>query len=39
MDRLQLAATARASFHIYTLRDEIDRLISALHTADRNLQS
>jgi cysteine desulfurase/selenocysteine lyase len=35
MDRLQIAATARVSFHIYTLRDEIDRLISALHTADR----
>ena len=32
MDRLELAATARASFYVYTLREEIDRLIAGLHT-------
>jgi cysteine desulfurase/selenocysteine lyase len=32
MDHLGVAATARASFHIYTLRDEIDRLVAGLRT-------
>jgi cysteine desulfurase / selenocysteine lyase len=33
MDRLGVAATARASFGIYTTRAEVDRLIDALHDA------
>lgn len=39
MEHLQIAATARASFHIYTLREEIDRLISGLATANRMFNS
>jgi cysteine desulfurase/selenocysteine lyase len=35
MDRLGVAATARASFGIYTTRDEIDRLVEGLHDARR----
>jgi cysteine desulfurase/selenocysteine lyase len=35
MDRLGVPATARASFGVYTTRDEIDRLIAALHDARR----
>jgi cysteine desulfurase/selenocysteine lyase len=35
MDRLGIAATARASFGVYTTRDEIDRLIDGLHDARR----
>jgi cysteine desulfurase/selenocysteine lyase len=31
MERLALPATARASFHAYTLRSEVDRLIAGLH--------
>jgi cysteine desulfurase / selenocysteine lyase len=31
MERLGIAATARASFYVYTLREEIDRLIAGLH--------
>jgi cysteine desulfurase / selenocysteine lyase len=35
MDRLGVAATARASFGVYTTRDEIDRLVEGLHDARR----
>jgi cysteine desulfurase/selenocysteine lyase len=35
MDRLGVAATARASFGVYTTRDEIDRLVDALEDARR----
>ena len=35
MDRLGVAATARASFGIYTKAEEIDRLIDGLHDARR----
>lgn len=35
MDRFEIAATARASFYVYTLREEIDRLIAGLHTVNR----
>jgi cysteine desulfurase / selenocysteine lyase len=35
MERVGLAATARASFGVYTTRDEIDRLVDALHDARR----
>jgi cysteine desulfurase/selenocysteine lyase len=34
MDRLEIAATARASFYVYTLRAEVDRLIAGLHTVN-----
>jgi cysteine desulfurase / selenocysteine lyase len=33
MDRLGVAATARASFGVYTTREEIDRLVEGLHGA------
>ena len=33
MDRLGVAATARASFGVYTTPEEIDRLIDGLHDA------
>jgi cysteine desulfurase/selenocysteine lyase len=35
MDRLGIAATARASFGVYTTEEEIDRLVEALHDARR----
>jgi cysteine desulfurase / selenocysteine lyase len=35
MDRLGVAATARASFGVYTTRNEIDRLVDALEDARR----
>ena len=35
MDRLGVAATARASFGVYTTREEIDRLVEGLHDARR----
>jgi cysteine desulfurase/selenocysteine lyase len=35
MDRLGVAATARASFGVYTTDEEIDRLIDGLHDARR----
>jgi cysteine desulfurase/selenocysteine lyase len=31
MTRLGVAATTRASFYLYTVRDEIDRLVDGLH--------
>jgi cysteine desulfurase/selenocysteine lyase len=33
MDRLGVAATARASFGVYTTQEEIDRLVDGLHDA------
>jgi len=33
MERLGLAATARASFYVYTLQEEIDALVQGLHRA------
>ena len=33
MDRLGMAATARASFGVYTTEEEIDRLVEGLHDA------
>ena len=33
MERLGLAATARASFYIYTVKEEIDALVQGLHRA------
>jgi cysteine desulfurase/selenocysteine lyase len=35
MRRLGVAATARASFYLYTGTDDVDRLVDALHTARR----
>jgi cysteine desulfurase/selenocysteine lyase len=35
MDRLGITATARASFGVYTTREEIDRLVDGLHDARR----
>jgi cysteine desulfurase / selenocysteine lyase len=35
MDRLGIAATARASFGVYTIPEEIDRLVEGLHDARR----
>jgi len=31
MRRLGISATTRASFYLYTLREEIDRLVEGLH--------
>ena len=33
MRRLGVAATARASFHVYNLREDVDRLVDALNHA------
>jgi cysteine desulfurase/selenocysteine lyase len=35
MERLDVAATSRASFYIYNTKEEIDKLIEALHEARR----
>jgi cysteine desulfurase/selenocysteine lyase len=35
MDRLGVAATARASFGVYTIPEEIDRLVDALTDVKR----
>jgi cysteine desulfurase/selenocysteine lyase len=35
MERYNLAATARASFYIYTLPEEIDVLVKGLHKAQQ----
>jgi cysteine desulfurase/selenocysteine lyase len=35
MDRLAIPATARASFYLYTLRDDVDRLITGLDAVNR----
>jgi cysteine desulfurase/selenocysteine lyase len=33
MDRLDISATARASFGVYTIPEEIDRLVDGLEDA------
>jgi cysteine desulfurase/selenocysteine lyase len=35
MTRLDVAATARASFYVYTQRDEVDRLVGSIREAQR----
>jgi cysteine desulfurase/selenocysteine lyase len=35
MNRLDVSATARASFFLYNTREEIDRLVEGLHDAKR----
>ena len=37
MDRLDVAATNRASFYLYTLPEEIDRLVDGVHRAGKLL--
>jgi cysteine desulfurase/selenocysteine lyase len=37
MQKLEVAATNRASFYLYTVRDEIDRLVDGLHKARKLL--
>jgi cysteine desulfurase/selenocysteine lyase len=37
MTRLGVAATNRASFYLYTVREEIDRLVEGIHKAKRLL--
>ena len=34
MRRLGVAATSRASFYIYNTKDEVDRMVEALHTVN-----
>ena len=38
MTRLGLAATARASFYVYTQKDEVDRLVGSIKEAQRIFQ-
>jgi cysteine desulfurase/selenocysteine lyase len=35
MTRLGIPATARASFYVYTQKDEVDRLVSSVKEAQR----
>jgi len=35
MTRLGIPATARASFYVYTLKEEVDRLVSSIGEAQR----
>jgi len=35
MTRLGIPATARASFYVYTQKDEIDRLVTSIKEAQR----
>jgi cysteine desulfurase/selenocysteine lyase len=35
MTRLGIPATARASFYVYTQREEVDRLVSSIQEAQR----
>ena len=37
MAKLGVAATNRASFYLYTIREEIDRLVEGLHKANKLL--
>ncbi len=37
MSRLGVSATTRASFYLYTIPEEIDRLVDGLHTVKKNL--
>jgi cysteine desulfurase/selenocysteine lyase len=38
MRHLGVPATARASFHVYNTRQDVDKLIDALHTARKVFQ-
>jgi cysteine desulfurase/selenocysteine lyase len=38
MRHLGVPATARASFHVYNRREDVDKLIDALHTARKVFQ-
>jgi cysteine desulfurase/selenocysteine lyase len=38
MTRLDVPATARASFYLYTTKDEVDRLVEGLRDAQRIFQ-
>ena len=35
MDHLGVVATTRASFYVYNTPQDVDRLVAALHTANR----
>jgi cysteine desulfurase/selenocysteine lyase len=37
MARLGISATTRASFYVYSIREEIDRLVEGLHKVKKNL--
>ncbi len=37
MTRLGIAATTRASFYLYSIAEEVDRLVDGLHSVRRNL--
>jgi cysteine desulfurase / selenocysteine lyase len=37
MSRLGVSATTRASFYLYTIPEEIDRLVDGLHEVKKNL--
>jgi cysteine desulfurase/selenocysteine lyase len=37
MTRLGVAATSRASFYLYSIREEVDRLVEGLHKVQRSL--
>jgi cysteine desulfurase / selenocysteine lyase len=37
MTRLGVAATVRASFYLYSIREEVDRLVEGLHKVQRSL--
>ena len=37
MTKLGIAATTRASFYLYTIPDEIDRLVEGLHKVKKSL--
>jgi cysteine desulfurase/selenocysteine lyase len=38
MERLGVPATTRASFYLYTLPDEVDRMIEGLHLVRRTFR-
>jgi selenocysteine lyase/cysteine desulfurase len=37
MTRLGVAATVRASFYLYTIAEDVDRLVAGLHKVQRSL--
>jgi cysteine desulfurase/selenocysteine lyase len=37
MSKLGVAATVRASFYVYSIPEEIDRLVDGLHKAKQSL--
>jgi cysteine desulfurase/selenocysteine lyase len=37
MTRLGIAATSRASFYVYSIPEEVDRLVAGLHKVKRSL--